>query len=337
MGQKVTIMTIAKAAGVSHTTVSRALNDSPLVQDATKQRIKEIAASLGYHPNINAKALVERKSYIVGAYFTDLDNGTTPAFMFNAINQARQSIPTEYSVAVNSFANIKPTVPSLAAPRCDGALVISQASSDDPYIQKLSQSGLPIVVVNRKANLPGVFNVVSDDQKGISTAVDFAISQGHRHFGLINGKSGFDSSKKRRLGTINSLQRQGLSLLSGCDQPGQYTFGSGYMAMKRILEAPVLPTCVVAANDVMAIGAMRACADAGLNVPGQISFIGYDDTAAANYCLPRLTTVHKPTREMIQVGMQWLIQEIGQHQLAHSRLKVIAPRLVVRDSVVKLN
>lgn len=149
MRQKVTITTIAKAAGVSHTTVSRALNDSPLVQDATKQRIKEIAASLGYRPNINAKALVERKSYIVGAYFTDLDNGTTPAFMFNAINQARQSIPTEYSVAVNSFANLKPMAPSLAAPRCDGALVISQASSDDPYIQTLSQSGLPIVVVNR--------------------------------------------------------------------------------------------------------------------------------------------------------------------------------------------
>lgn len=179
--------------------------------------------------------------------------------------------------------------------------------------------------------------MVSDDQKGISTAVDFAISQSHRRFGLINGKAGFDSSRKRRVGTINSLQKHGLSLLSGCDQSGQYTFRSGYMAMKRILAAPAVPTCVVDANDVMAIGAMRACADAGLVIPGQISFVGYDDTAAANYCQPRLTTVHKPTREMIQVGMQWLIQEIRHHQLAHPRRKVIASRLVVRDSVAKLS
>lgn len=336
MSQKVTIMTVAKAAGVSHTTVSRALNDSPLVQPATKKRIKAIADSLGYHPNINAKALVERRSYIIGAYFSNLDNGTTPGFMFNAINQARESMPSEYSVAVSSFASMMPHAATLEAPRCDGALIISQSDNDDPYIQTLSASGVPIVVVNRAVDMVGVYNVVSDDQAGMKLAVDYAIKQGHRRFGFINGKKGFDSSRQRKAGALASLNSHQLSLLPGCDLAGEYTLASGYQAMKQILQAPNLPTCVVAANDVMAIGAMRACIDAGLVVPDDISFIGFDDTAAASYAIPRLTTVHKPTREIIQAGMQLLIKEIAKQDLDQPRRQVIPPRLVVRQSVAKL-
>lgn len=333
MAQKVTIMTLAKAAGVSHTTVSRALNNSPLVQESTKERIKALADELGYHPNINAKALVERKSYIIEAYFSDLDNGTTPGFMFNAINQARESMPAEYSVAVSSFASMKPDSPSLVAPRCDGAIVISQSAHDDPYIKSIAKTGLPIVVVNREVNSPQIGNVVTNDEEGMAQAVEYAIKQGHRQFGIINGRRSFESSQKRRQGVITTLEAHHLNLLPGCDQQGQYTIESGYQAMKKILQALKQPTCVVAANDVMAIGAIRACHDAGLSVPGDISFIGFDDTAAASYSIPRLTTVHKPTREIIEAGMQLLMQELSQTEPTKKHRQIIRPKLVIRDSV----
>lgn len=337
MAQKITIMTLAKAAGVSHTTVSRALNDSPLVQESTKVRIKALADKLGYHPNINAKALVERKSYIIEAYFSDLDNGTTPGFMFNTINQARESMPQQYSVAVSSFASMQPNAATLAAPRCDGALVISQSNRDDPYIKTIAQSGLPIVVVNRKVDNPHVDNVVTDDESGMSQAVTYAISQGHRTFGFINGRHGFDSAQKRRRGALKALHGHHLTILPGCEQAGQYTIDSGYQAMKKILQASQRPTCVVAANDVMAIGAIRACADAGLSVPDDVSFIGFDDTAASNYVVPRLTTVHKPTREIIEAGMKLLMQELNGNAPRYQRSQIILPKLVIRDSVKKVH
>ena len=103
MNDKVTIKTIAKMANVSHTTVSRALNDSPLVKEKTKKEIREIAERLNYSPNLNAKALVEHRSFIIAVYFTDLNSGTSPSFMSEMLHQIKEMLPAGYEIAIDSF------------------------------------------------------------------------------------------------------------------------------------------------------------------------------------------------------------------------------------------
>jgi LacI family transcriptional regulator len=333
---KVTIKTIAKKANVSHTTVSRALNDSPLVKEETKKKIRQLAEQMNYSPNLNAKALVEKKSFIIAVYFTDMSDGTSPSFMSAVLHQIREFLPTGYEIAVDSFANLRRSHQNINF-RFDGALVLSQAASDDEYIDQLAATGKPLVVLNRQIERTDLYNYYSDDYLGTSTAINYLLRMGHRKIALISGREGFVSTKLRTQAFCDVLKKNHISLPAEWQVAGNYSLSSGYQAMEKILNSGELPTSVFAENDDMAMGAIRACYDYGYDVPNQISFIGFDDNTYSKFYHPRITTIRKPVMEISRNGVLTLKELIDGNTPQTDRVIGSKPSLVVRESVKRNN
>ena len=335
MADKVTIKTVAKLANVSHTTVSRALNGSPLVKEETRKKIQEIATRLDYTPNLNAKALVEKRSYIIAVYFSDISNGTSPSFMSEVIHQIREKLPKGYEIAVDSFAALRRSGQGINL-RYDGALVVSQEKTDDQFIDQLAETGKPVVVLNRKVERTDLYNYASDDFSGMENAINYLLRMGHRKIAFITGKKGFTSSINRKAAFVDVMKKNQVSVPEEWMIAGDYSIESGYKAMEKIINGGKIPTCVYASNDDMAIGAIRACNDYGYKVPGQISFMGFDDSIFANYFTPRLTTLKKQTKMIVDRGISTLKSLIDGEQPTEKRFENIKPTLVIRESVAKL-
>lgn len=323
-------------ANVSHTTVSRALNNSPLVKTDTKKKIMDLAAKLHYSPNLNAKALVEKRSFIIMVYFTDLTDGTSPSFMSKTIHQIREFLPNDYEIAVDSFASLQHSDKHINL-RFDGALVVSQATSDDKFIDQLALTGKPLVVLNRKINRKDLCNYVPDDYFGGILVANYLVQMGHTKIALITGRKEFASTALRIQGLLRTLSQHSIHVPRKWQVGGNYSISSGYYAMENLLNSKDLPTCVFAANDDMAMGAIRACNDHGYNVPDDISLIGFDDNNYSKFYIPRITTIHKPTSKLAENGVAALRDLIGSKTLQVPKFINFKPSLMIRDSVKKIN
>ncbi|MDR4316783.1 LacI family transcriptional regulator [Niallia circulans] len=327
----VTIKDIAKLAGVSHTTVSRALNDSPLIKPATKDKIKKIAAELHYVPNFNAKSLVNQKSYTIGVFFSSISHGTSSSFLVDVIKGVNSVLDENYSIAVNGIDTLV-HFDKIISKRFDGIIVLSQSDTDNAFIYYIQQTGIPLVVLNRRLDDPSIPNVSANDQQGVEQAIDEAISLGHKNLAYINGKSSFRSSAERKQGFVNSLSKHRLPVQPEFMVNGDYSMESGFEKMKQLLDLPTPPSLVFCANDDMAIGALKACFSKERKVPNDISIIGFDDIAFAQYSTPALTTIHKPIDKISEIGMQMLIALMNNGTLEKTQI-LVDTFLVIRESL----
>ncbi|ETY73655.1 LacI family DNA-binding transcriptional regulator [Lactiplantibacillus fabifermentans] len=332
--KRATIKTIAKMANVSHTTVSRALNNSEHVTEKTRKKILDIAMEQGYVPNVAARGLVSRRTYLIGIFFSDLNVGTSPSFLIEVINQVKRILPDDYSFAIDSISHYQGGVAGMEE-RFDGVIIVSQSYHDDDFIDQVVAKNLPVVVLNRPIERRDIYNVTTDDHLGVEMAMSYALRMGHRQFGMIKGEASFVSSDARQRTFESILKEHQLTLNPDWIKAGNYLLNSGYEAMKQILMLPSIPTCVFISNDDMAIGAVRACLDFGLHVPADISIIGYDDVEYAKYLEPRLTTVSKPTSAIVQAGVTALV-DMMDGEAQPSENQTLAPKLMIRDSVKKI-
>ncbi|MBQ4897731.1 LacI family DNA-binding transcriptional regulator [Paenibacillus sp. Marseille-P2973] len=303
----VTIKDIAKVAGVSHTTVSRALNGNPLIRKDTRERIEKIAAELNYIPNFSAKSLVMKKSYTIGLFFSSIDQGTSASFLVDVIKGINHMLDENYSLTVHGIDSIK-HLDSISPRRFDGILVMSQSDADNEFIYHVKRTRIPLVVLNRHLEDQGIMNVVADDRGGVREAIDYAIAQGHSKLAMIEGKAGFKSSAERKQGFLDSLLAHSLLPNPEYFASGDYSIESGYRTMSSLLALSAPPSLVFCANDDMAIGAMNACYAAGVPVPDGISLIGFDDIVFAQYTNPALTTVRRPITDISELGTKKLIE-----------------------------
>ncbi|MBL1230206.1 LacI family DNA-binding transcriptional regulator [Enterococcus sp. BWB1-3] len=330
----VTIKDIAKTAGVSHTTVSRALNNSPLIKEATRKKIHELAAEMNYVPNFNAKSLVNQKNYMIGLFFSSIEEGTSSSFLVDVIKGIHSRLDESYGLSVQGIDEIQ-NLEQINFQRYDGIIIMSQSDSDQGFIDFLKQQQIPFVVLNRQLEDKHIINISADDAAGVETAIDYAISQGHRKIACIGGIEGFRSARERKAGLINSLTKHHLPINVTYFFEGDYSIEGGFQEMKKILLLKDLPTLVFCANDDMAIGAIRAAEESGLHIPQDISFIGFDDIPFVAYLNPPLTTVHKPINEISRQGTELLLNLIAGNQTTSSQVK-IPTRLEIRKSVAKL-
>lgn len=303
----VTIKDIALVAGVSHTTVSRALNGNPLIKKATRDRIEKIAADMNYIPNYNAKSLVTKRSFTIGLFLSSIEQGTSASFLVDVIKGIHHVLDENYSLTVNGIDGVR-NFGSIQPQRFDGILVMSQSDEDNAFIYHVKKAGIPLVVLNRQLEDPGIMNVVANDREGVREAMGYAASLGHRKFAIIEGKAGFKSSTERKQGFMDSLIDYRLPLHPGYFASADYSIESGYDAMAKLLKLEDPPTAVFCCNDDMAIGAMNACYAAGVRVPADISLIGFDDIMFARYTTPALTTVRKPVSDISQLGTEMLLE-----------------------------
>lgn len=330
----VTIKDIARIANVSHTTVSRALNDSPFINEETKIKIKEIAKELNYVPNYSAKSLVLDRSYNIGLFFTTISKVTSPRFFYETVRGVNSAIKESYNLVVRGIDDYKEFT-LINNKRFDGIILMSQSNSDNSFIYYLLEKNIPVVVLNRNIDESSIVNILSADKKGAYDAGNYLIQNGHRNIAIIEGKKEFNASIERKYGFLNALIENNLPIRTEYMVEGDYTIESGYIAMKKLLNLNSIPTAVFCFNDEMAVGAMKAAFEAGINVPKDISIIGFDDNQLGGFITPALTTIRRPIMELSQKGAEKLINIIENKNIQREKIYV-STELVERESVAKI-
>ncbi|WP_026883935.1 LacI family DNA-binding transcriptional regulator [Clostridium akagii] len=331
----ITIKDIAKIANVSHTTVSRALNNSPFINEKTKKKIIELADELNYVPNYNAKSLVLNKSYNIGLLFSSISSGTSPGFFHEIVEGVSSIIKGNYNLVIRGIDRCI-NFNYISKERFDGIIMVSQSESDNPFIYDVISKEIPLVVLNRKIEADNITNILSAEKDGAYEATKYFISNGHKNIAIIEGKAGFKSSVFRKEGYINALIDNKIKIKSEYLVPGEYDIKSGFSAMEKLLKLPNIPTAVFCSNDDMAVGAMRAIQKKGLKVPENISIIGFDDNIFCEYVTPALTTVRKQTSKISIVGSQKLLEQITSSKFTGEKL-YIPTELIKRDSVKNIS
>ncbi|MGG7620353.1 LacI family DNA-binding transcriptional regulator [Bacillus coreaensis] len=327
----ITIKDIARLANVSHTTVSRALNNSPLIKEPTKRKILEIASQLNYSPNVNAKSLVMQKSHTIGLFLTSISNGTSSSFLADTIKGVNSMITNEYNLFIRGIDDYADYT-SINSQRFDGIILMSQSVSDNSFIYHVLQKEIPLVVLNREVEETSIPNVLSNDTEGARMAVEYLITNGHHDIAIIEGTPSFKSSHMRKEGYLQALMEAGIPIKKQYSIQGNYDMESGSQAMEQLLSLTSPPTAVFCSNDDTAIGAMNTVFARGLSVPNDISIVGFDDSGFSQYTTPRLTTVKRPVEEISRVGVERLLSLIGRKEEEVERT-FMKTELIVRDSV----
>ena len=327
----ITIKDIAKAVGVSASTVSRALTGSPLVSDETRSRILDVARSLGYERNELARALVKGASGAIGLVVPDITN---PFFSDVARGVSDIAERAGYGVILcNTDGRVDRElsyVRLMRRKRVDGLLVCS-ATLDAPFVQDLTAAGTPFVLVSRMSADPDVPYVITDDRAGARLAVEHLVDLGHRRIGYIGGPENVQASRDRMRAYRDVLSEQAISARSEWSHHADFTQTAGRQVGQQILAQADRPTAIFAANDVTALGVLEVAEGLGLRVPEDLSLVGYDDISYASLPRIQLTTVAQPAVEMGQIASDWLFSRIESDDVSPLQ-RVLNPRLVVRST-----
>ena len=327
-----TIQDIATDLGLSAMTVSRALNGHPDVKDETRKCIQKRAGELNYRPNRWARSLVTRRSQIIGVVIPDFSH-TFFSEIVSGIQEAveRRGYTLMLCNAAGDSERESREIDMLIGSRVDGLIVASSfPSGDSSLFRGLRDEGVPFVMIDRKFHdLTGPFVGVDDEAAG-RLAAEHLLELGHRRQSLISGPP-LSTAELRARGFLTTLEKAGLHVKPDYIQGDSFSFEGGEAAMKRLLALDPRPTAVFAANDPAAMGAIRACRDAGLVVPNDISIIGAGGVEFEYLPEPFLTTTDWSRRDIGLQAAELLLRVIDEGDGAGESISV-PPRLSVRRS-----
>jgi LacI family transcriptional regulator len=332
----ITIKDIAKMLNVSHTTVSRSLNDSPLISKATKDKVKALAKKYNYKPNVSARSLVLARSYNIGLFFSTLKTGTTANFFLDTVRGVNEVLKGAFNLSVEAVDDLS-NFDGINNQRFEGIIMMSQNPKDDEFIAHVLKEGIPLVVLNREVRQQKVSTVLSDDFIGAYNLSNYVLDQGHVKIAIIEGMPEFKTTQRRKQGFLKALEERSVQHNPDLAIEGKYTIESGYKAMKTLLKLSELPTLVFCSNDDMAIGAMKAIREANLSIPDQISIVGYDDCGISGYLSPALTTIKRPIEKISSEGTKTLLKKLNEPSSEEGMIIYLETSLMVRDSVKNIN
>ncbi|MFQ5854159.1 MAG: LacI family DNA-binding transcriptional regulator [Anaerolineae bacterium] len=323
----ISIKDIAEKAGVSPSTVSRALSDHPRISQETKERIQRLATEMGYSPSAVARSLVTKRTHIIGlavAWVSD-------PFLAQLVRGAEDTaVMHGYTVFLSSFYDEprreREVLTAFRERRVDGVIVKSSSLVTD-YELPLADFGLPLVLVNRPEH---IYSVSTDNSHGGRLATEYLLDLGHSRIGYIAAERGARTNLDRLEAYKGVLQERGITF-----DPALVAMGDGYAdggreAMRKLLALPAPPTAVFCYNDLTAIGAALAVRQAGLQVPGDISLVGFDDIELATYFHPPLTTIRQPAYELGRRAMEMVLALMANGQQVTD--VVLKGELIVRQS-----
>jgi len=303
-GAKPTINDVAREAGVSKKTVSRVINRSPLLHDETRERVEKVIAELGYVPNPQARALALRRNFLIGLIH-DNPNAQMVLNVQQGILEALHG--TEFAMVIrpvdrNSSAMLDDVRHFLEQQRLYGVVLLPPISENDALARLCDELEVRYVRMGSAELDDPDHMVASNDREAVREAVTFLIGEGHRLVGLVEGPDGFRSAKERRLGFEDALAAAGIKLPRSLIATGNYTFETGVAAANRLLDLSPRPTAIFASNDEMAAGVVHAARARGIDVPRDLSVMGFDDTPIAAHIWPPLTTVRWPIVSMARTA-----------------------------------
>ncbi|QSR17580.1 LacI family DNA-binding transcriptional regulator [Novosphingobium sp. KA1] len=328
---KPTINDVARISGVSKKTVSRVINKSPLLGQATREKVEAVIAELGFVPNLQARALALRRNFLIGLIH-DNPNAQMVLGVQEGILQTIRD--TEFALVVRPVDRHSPRLLDdirhfIEQQRLYGVLLLPPISENDELAALCRELGCTLVRMGSAELDNEAHLVASNDRQAVRDAVAWLASLGHKRIGFIAGPAGFRSAYEREQGFAEGLAEAGLAPDPALATRGDYKFESGYEAGQRLLDASPRPTAVFSSNDEMAAGLLHAARERGIDVPAQLSIIGFDDTAIAAHIWPPLTTVRWPIVPMAAAAAHKLI-EPGD---ALSRQALFLSDLVRRASV----
>lgn len=331
-----TIKDLAKAAGVSVTTVSRALNGYSDVNEETRRKIKEIAEAMKYRPNVVARSLVTKRTKSIGVILSEINReGAKDALAFETLCGINdRAVELDYDILLFST-NPKKQLSKSYADLCrernvDGA-ILSGLRVNDPYLHEvLNHPDFPCVLIDIPVESDNIGHVTTDNVRGATAAVEHLIQLGHRDIAMINGHDEAAVSRDRKEGYRKALEQAGIPFREELVFNGQFKEAGGFEAMNEILIKRPNVTAVFSASDLMVLGALKALEKVGRKVPESMSIVGYDDIAIASHCHPPLTTIRQDRYEMGYQAAQLLVDLLdGRHV---KRKIVLHSELIVRHS-----
>jgi len=296
--RQATIVDVGRAAGVSTKTVSRVLNGSPHVTDEMRRRVREAAKAVNYHPNMLARALVSRRSHLIGLIYDNPSLSYVTELQRGVLARLDGSVYRLVVLPISSTgeAEEKAVVGMARSAGLDGA-VLAPPVSDRPHVLAgLAAAGIACARVGPAEPLaPGA---AIDDAAAAREATAYLVGLGHRAIGTIRGDPAHAAVAARFQGYCEALAEAGLPFRADLVGDGMFTQDSGADAAARLLGGPIRLTAIFAQNDDMAVGAMLAARRRGLSVPDDLSVIGFDDSEVAILSWPALTTVRQPVFAM---------------------------------------
>ncbi|PZO92289.1 MAG: LacI family transcriptional regulator [Sphingomonas sanxanigenens] len=336
-GGKPTINDIARLAGVSKKTVSRVINRSPLLNEETRRRVDAVIAETGYVPNPQARALALRRNFLIG-----LVHDNPNAQMVLGMQQGILGVlaDTEYELIVRPVNRGSQTMADdirafLTRQRLHGIVLLPPISENDALAALCDELGCRYVRMG-SAQLDQPERMVgSNDREIVREATQFLIEQGHRTIGIVTGPQGFRSAFERRSGFREALAAAGIALPDALIVEGTYRFESGVAAGHKLLDSRPRPTAIFASNDEMAAGVLHAARARGLDVPGDLSIIGFDDTSIAAHLWPPLTTVRWPIADMARAAAYKLLADTPDADAQAAAPSLFLSTLIKRASVAR--
>ncbi len=332
---RVSIKDIAEAAGVSHSTVSRALSDSPLVKPETKARIRRLAQEMGYTPDAIARSLVTQRTQTIGVVVTTITDPFVAEVVQGIEDTAQQH---GYSVILASSA-AQPerelaAVDMLRGKRVDG-IIVTSSRVGALYLEHLERVGVPVVLINNHNVQSGryTFSVSVDNRHGGHLATMHLIQSGHRRIAYVSGPANHSNDAERLSGYRQALEEAGIPFDPALVVPGNGRLDGGERALHRLNELDVPPTAVFCYNDVTAIGLLSTARSLGIRVPQDLAVVGFDNIPMAAHSCPPLTTIAQPQREMGQMATTMAL-ELMKEDDAPVRLSnvFVKGELVVRET-----
>lgn len=330
------IREVAKRAKVSIATVSRAMNNPGNVDPETVKRVRRAAHELNYFPDSHARSLVSGRSRILGLIVSDITNPFFPELVKGFEDVALRH---GYEIMIGSTnyesVRMESCVRRMLERKVEGVAIMT-SEMDQPLIEQLVRRKIPSVFLDVGSVCPFMSNIQVDYATGIHQAVNHLLQLGHSRIGFISGPLDLKSARIRRQAFLECLSDTGTLREKELITEGDHTIDGGLAAMTRLLERRVAPTAVLASNDLTAIGAMRAVRRKGLNVPADVSIIGFDDIHFAAFTEPPLTTVALSRWELAENAFRALKKHIDPQETDRVLAEyTVTPALVVRESTAE--
>ncbi|TLS50672.1 LacI family transcriptional regulator [Paenibacillus antri] len=301
------IFDIARLAGVSRKTVQRVLNDAPNVSEKTAAKIRSIMEAHNYEPNAAARGLASKRSNTIGLFIVQDRRSYTlysDDLYFGAVIGAMISRSAERGyktlVSIEEASDVEPILSLYKQKSIDAGLLVSW-SEMQRTVERIAEAGFRIGVFdqnNVRSPVDGVPIPRLDDYGSAFAAAEYLLGLGHTDIGIVTGDMAIPCSAERLRGFVDAVRGRGLSVRDDRIHNGRFIEASGREAIERWTSGGGLPSAVFCSNDLMAYGALKACADRGVSVPGALSVVGFDDLLLGQYTHPPLTTMRVPRVEM---------------------------------------
>jgi LacI family transcriptional regulator len=314
-GRALTIVQVAALAGVSRSTASRVLNGHPSVRGDVRERVTRVIADHDYVPQAAARSLVRRRTDVIGLIlpWDAIGRSSSNQFLATVVRGMSDACTEQGRFLMTSM------VPDpmkrdfyerfVRGRHVDG-VVMPLTDLGDPLPPLFLRDRRPLVLIDRHPSYPGLSCVHAANRDGARAAVRHLLDLGHRRIATITGPPRMTSTRDRRDGYEDALREAALPIDPALVAEGDYTEASGRRAMARILDLAPPPTAVFAANDEMAVGALRAAAETGFTVPDDVAVVGFDDGPVAEATEPPLTTVRQSGYDLGRAGAAMLINQL---------------------------